>query len=64
VRFVILSAKVSIGSSDDLTPERYERNGIKIWSLMRRAWGPNSLFETETRTYYVFSVEELSTIEK
>jgi hypothetical protein len=61
---VLNNNEVYSGSSDDLTPERYERNGIKIWSLMRRGWGPNSLFETETRTYYVFSVEELSTIEK
>ena len=52
------------GSDDDLSPERIRsgQSTIRRWSLMRRGWGDEMLIRDGRTSYYVFSIEEVSTL--
>lgn len=56
--------EVYSGSSSDQTSERHETSGATRWSIMRRGWDSNSLASHNGNSYYVFSIEELSTIDQ
>jgi len=37
---------------------------VETWSVMRQGWGPQSLHITDGKGYFVFSIEELTTVEE
>jgi len=57
--------EVYSGDRDDDTPERVKINGNErvAWGLMRSGWVPRMLFQSNSASYHVFSLEELSTIQ-
>lgn len=54
-----------LSKPNDDTPERIViRNDIEQrWSIMRLGWGSETLINYNSTTYYVFSLEELSTVQ-
>lgn len=60
------AGEVYSGSGDDGTLERVNIRGQRReeWSVMRSGWRSQSLIRYQGTTYYVFSVEELTTIER
>jgi hypothetical protein len=51
------------GEQDDRTPERLRPNGPKLWSIMVSGWQPNLVGPPMEGRYFVYSIEEASTIE-
>lgn len=54
--------EVYSGTNDDTPEEITNRNSR--WSIMRRGWGRNTLFKTNETSYFVFSIEEATTIKE
>ncbi|CCQ34497.1 VWA domain-containing protein [Halorhabdus tiamatea] len=58
--------EVYTADENDGTLERVKINGDErlAWSLMRSGWRPRMLFQSNSAAYHVFSLEELSTIQR
>jgi hypothetical protein len=61
---ILNNNEVYSGSDDDLSPERIRsgQSTLRRWSLMRRGWGDEMLIRDGRTSYYVFSIEEVSTL--
>lgn len=53
--------EVYSGTNDE-TPEEMITRDTR-WSIMRKGWDRNTLFRAKENSYFVFSIEEASTIE-
>lgn len=56
--------EVYTNDDDDDTLERLAKGNLDRWSIMRRGWSDELLFKHNGRNYYVFTIEELVSIEQ